>query len=102
MKVLLDISEHAYQKIQEEGTYTYDLTPSKITPVSEKGLTKEQILAVRAMMYAFNKYGANRLIESIYTINAFTKDEVSIGFGEAYNVCQEMIDTENEENQDDK
>ena len=41
MKVLLDISEHAYQKIQEEGTYTYDLTPSKITPVSEKGLTKE-------------------------------------------------------------
>lgn len=102
MKVLLDISEHAYQKIQEEGTYTYDLTPSKITPVSEKGLTKEQILAVRAMMYAFVKYGAKRLIESSYAINPFTKDEVSIGFGEAYNICQKMIDTESEENQDDK
>lgn len=60
-------------------------------------MTKEQVMAVRAMMYAFDKYGAKRLIESIYTINAFTKDEVCIGFGEAYNICQEMIDAESEE-----
>lgn len=59
-------------------------------------MTKEQILAVRAMMYAFDKYGAKRLIESSYVINAFTKDEVSIGFGDAYNVCQKMIDAESE------
>ena len=60
-------------------------------------MTKEQIVAVRAMMYAFDKYGAKRLIGSIYAINAFTKDEVSIGFGEAYNICQEMVDAESEE-----
>lgn len=57
-------------------------------------MTKEQIVAVRAMMYAFDKYGAKRLCHGEYTINPFTKDEVSIGFNKAYIIYQEMIDAE--------
>lgn len=57
-------------------------------------MTKEQIVAVRAMMYAYRNYGEKRLCHGEYTINPFTKDEVSISFGEAYNICQEMIDAE--------
>ena len=60
-------------------------------------MTKEQVLALKAMMYAFDKYGAKRLIESTYSINPFTENEVSIGFCEAYNICQEMIDAESKE-----
>lgn len=60
-------------------------------------MTKKQILAVRAMMYAFDKYGAKRLIDSSYAINPFTENKISIGFGEAYNICQEMVDAESED-----
>lgn len=60
-------------------------------------MTKEQVLAVKAMMYAFNKYGANRLACSSYLPDWQNHPEERMGFGEAYNICQEMIDAESEE-----
>lgn len=60
-------------------------------------MTKEQVLALKAMTYAYRNYGEKRLCHGEYTINPFTKDEVSIGFNKAYIICQEMIDAESED-----
>lgn len=59
-------------------------------------MTKKQKLAVRAMMYAFEKYGVKRLVDAKYIVRKEDHDE-GIDFCEAYNVCSEMVDQESEE-----
>lgn len=60
-------------------------------------MTKEQVLALKAMMYTYRHYGANRLADSSYLPDWENHPEESMGFGEAYNICQEMIDAESKE-----
>ena len=60
-------------------------------------MKKEEIVAIKAMMYAFDRYGMKRLLESQYVINPFTENEVSMGFCEAYNICSELVEKESEE-----
>ena len=55
------------------------------------GLTAQQKLAIKAMMYAFDKYGAKRLIGSQYVNNVHKYPEGTIDFGEAFNICADII-----------
>lgn len=55
-------------------------------------MTKEQKLAIEAMLYAFNRYGAEYLIGATYLANRHNPTEDnSIDFGEAYNICADMV-----------
>lgn len=55
-------------------------------------LNKKEKLAVKAMMYAFDKYGANRLIGATYYHGVTNmKTAERIDFGEAYNMCNDMV-----------
>lgn len=54
-------------------------------------MTKDQKTAIKAMMYAFDKYGAKRLCGSTYIPNIKNEPEYTMSFGEAYNICDEMI-----------
>ena len=56
------------------------------------GLTEQQKLAIKAMLFAFDKYGADRLIGSRYIDNVNKYPESTIDFGEAYNICAYMIE----------
>lgn len=53
-------------------------------------MTKEQKLAIKAMLYAFDRYG-ERLIGAIYIDNRHNPNENRIDFGEAYNICVDMV-----------
>ena len=53
-------------------------------------MTKEQKLAIKAMLYAFDRYG-ERLIGAIYIDNRHNPNENRIDFGEAYNICADMV-----------
>ena len=59
-------------------------------------MTNKQKLAVRAMMYAFDKFGVKHLVDAKYIVRTPDQDE-GIDFCEAYNVCSEMVDQESEE-----
>lgn len=54
-------------------------------------MTKDQKTAIKAMLYAFDRYGANRLCDSTYIPNIKNYPEYTMSFGEAYNICQDMI-----------
>ena len=47
-------------------------------------MTKEQKLAIKAMLYAFDRYG-ERLIGAVY-LDRYNSNENRIDFGEAYNI----------------
>lgn len=53
-------------------------------------MTKKQKLAIKAMLYAFDKYG-ERLIGSLYVNNVHKYPDDVIDFGEAYNICVDMV-----------
>lgn len=53
-------------------------------------MTKDQKTAIKAMMYAFDKYGAKRLCGSTYIPFIKSDPEYAMSFGEAYNICQDM------------
>lgn len=54
-------------------------------------MTKDQKTAIKAMMYSFDKYGAKRLCGSTYIPNIKNDPEYTMSFGEAYNICDEMV-----------
>lgn len=54
-------------------------------------MTKDQKTAIKAMLYAFDRYGAKRLCGSTYIPNIKNDPEYTMSFGEAYNICQDMI-----------
>lgn len=54
-------------------------------------MTKDQKTAIKAMMYAFDKYGSKRLCCSTYIPSIENYPEHAMSFGEAYNICQDMI-----------
>ena len=60
-------------------------------------MTKEQKDAIKAMMYAFDKYGAKRLASSYYMPDRINHPEYMVSFGEAYNICGKMIREESED-----
>lgn len=55
------------------------------------GLTAQQKLAIKAIMYAFDKYGAKWLIGAQYVNNVHKYPEGTIDFGEAYNICANLV-----------
>ena len=55
------------------------------------GLTAQQKLAIKAMMYAFDKYGAKRLIDSLYVNNVHKYPDDVINFGKAYGICADIV-----------
>ena len=65
-------------------------------------LNKKEKLAVKAMMFAFERYGADRLIGATYYhgVNDMKTAE-RIDFGEAYNMCSDMV-SEHKEVKDDE
>lgn len=54
-------------------------------------MTKDQKTAIKAMLYAFDRYGAKRLCSSNYIPDMANHPEYMMSFGEAYNICQDMI-----------
>lgn len=54
-------------------------------------MTKEQKVAIKAMMYAFDKHGAQRLASSYYMPDRINHPEYMMSFGEAYNICGKMV-----------
>ncbi len=52
-------------------------------------LNKREKLAIRAMMYAFDRYG-QRLIGALYVNDTKAYPKETIDFGEAYNMCNKM------------
>lgn len=63
----------------------------KLQRTSEVNLSEREKLAIKAMMYAFDKYGAKRLIGSQYVNNVHKYPEGTIDFGEAFNICADII-----------
>lgn len=59
-------------------------------------MTKDQKTAIKAMLYAFDRYGANRLCGSTFMPDVKKHPDYMMGFGEAYYICREMIDRDNE------
>ena len=54
-------------------------------------LNKKEKLAINAMLYAFEKYGVNRLIGATYYQGVKNmKTAERIDFGEAYNICNKI------------
>ena len=60
-------------------------------------MTKEQKDAINAMMYAFDKYGAKRLVSGFYMPDRINHPEHIVSFGEAYNICAKMVREEGED-----
>lgn len=60
-------------------------------------MTKEQKDAIKAMMYAFDKYGAKKLAASFYMPDRINHPEHMVSFGEAYNICAKMVREESED-----
>ena len=54
-------------------------------------MTKEQKTAIKAMMYAFDKYGVRRLADSAYVPDRINHPEYTMNFLEAYNICGKMV-----------
>jgi hypothetical protein len=63
----------------------------KLQQDQSAGLTAQQKLAIKAMMYAFDKYGAKRLIGAQYVNNVHKYPEGTIDFGEAFNICADIV-----------
>ena len=56
-------------------------------------LNKKEKLAIKALLYCFDKYGENRLIGATYYTNishGITEKTPRIEFGEAYNICNKI------------
>ena len=53
-------------------------------------LKKSEKLAIKAMMYAFERYGT-RLVGAIYVSDRKTYPKDTMDFGEAYNICNKMV-----------
>ena len=54
-------------------------------------MTKDQKTAIKAMLYAFDRYGANRLCGSFFMPDGKKDTNYMMGFGDAYYICREMI-----------
>lgn len=65
-------------------------------------MTKDQKTAIKAMMYSFDKYGAKRLCSSTYIPDIKNDPKYTMSFGEAYNICDEMINEIENENLEEK
>lgn len=59
-------------------------------------MTEDQKTAIKAMLYAFDRYGANRLCGSTFIPDGKNHPNYMMGFGEAYYICRKMIDRDNE------
>lgn len=59
-------------------------------------MTTDQKTAIKAMLHAFDRYGANRLCGSTFMPDVKKHPNYMMGFGEAYYICREMIDRDNE------
>ena len=60
-------------------------------------MTKEQKDAIKAMMYAYNKYGAKRLASGFYMPDRINHPDHIVDFAEAYNICAKMVREESED-----
>ena len=54
-------------------------------------MTEEQKTAIRAMLYAFDKYGVKRLDDATYIEDIKAWPLKKIRFTDAYNICVEMV-----------
>lgn len=52
-------------------------------------MSKEEIVAISALMYAFDAYGITHLVDSTYRYLG-----VKMDFCKAYNICSELVERE--------